>query len=322
MQMPGMNGEALALAIRADARLAGTQLVMLTPLGGQRDVRRLEELGFAGYLTKPTRPQELKSVLSLALAERGAPHRQPIATRHAARDLLSRFAGSKARILLADDNITNQHVALGILEKLGLRADAVANGAEVVTALETLPYDLVLMDVQMPVMDGLEATRRIRDPQSTVRNHAVPIIAMTAHAMQGDQEACLQAGMNDYVSKPVTPQALAASLEKWLGTGRWFAYSTRNARSSGSWATKTSCERLWMPSWQTSPARSRPCRRVSPLAMWWASRARPTRSKAHPPTSAATPCVRWLPRWRSRHERETWRRSVLSRPGWMHSLSG
>lgn len=135
-------------------------------------------------------------------------------------------------ILLAEDNITNRHVALGILKKLGLHADAVTNGAEAVMALKTKSYDLVLMDVQMPVMDGLEATRRIRSNQSRVIENkmetgslhsipgidhsSIPIIAMTAHAMQGDREKCLEAGMNDYVSKPVTPQALADVLQKWL----------------------------------------------------------------------------------------------------------
>ena len=141
---------------------------------------------------------------------------QPITTRLAARETLNLFAGRKARILLAEDNITNQQVAVGILKKFGLRADAVANGAEALQALETIPYDLVLMDVQMPVMDGLEATRQIRDPQSAVRHHAIPIIAMTAHAMQGDRERCLEAGMNDYLSKPVSPQALAEVLARWL----------------------------------------------------------------------------------------------------------
>jgi CheY-like chemotaxis protein/HPt (histidine-containing phosphotransfer) domain-containing protein len=120
------------------------------------------------------------------------------------------------RILLAEDNITNQQVALGILKKLGLRADAVANGVEAVKALEALPYDLVLMDVQMPEMDGFEATCQIRNPHSAVRNHRIPIIAMTAGAMQGDREKCLEAGMNDYVAKPISPQALAEALEKWL----------------------------------------------------------------------------------------------------------
>jgi len=117
---------------------------------------------------------------------------------------------------LVEDNITNQKVALGILQKLGLKADAVANGAEAVKTLESIPYDLVLMDVQMPVMDGMEATRHIRDQQSAVLNHQLPIIAMTAHALLGDRERCLEAGMNDYVSKPVDPQALAEAIEHWL----------------------------------------------------------------------------------------------------------
>jgi CheY-like chemotaxis protein len=117
---------------------------------------------------------------------------------------------------MAEDNSVNRMVALGILKKLGLRADAVANGAEAVKALETLPYDLVLMDVQMPEMDGLEATRHIRDPRSAVSTHRIPIIAMTAHTMKGDREKCLEAGMDDYVPKPVIPRVLAEVLEKWL----------------------------------------------------------------------------------------------------------
>jgi CheY-like chemotaxis protein/HPt (histidine-containing phosphotransfer) domain-containing protein len=159
----------------------------------------------------------LKTVLSLVLADSGLVQTfQPIVTRHTALETISLFPGYTARILLAEDNITNQRVALGILKKLGLRADAVANGAEALKALELLPYDLVLMDVQMPEMDGLEATGHIRDLQSAVRNHDIPIIAMTANAMQGDREICLKAGMNDYVSKPVSPQTLAEALKKWL----------------------------------------------------------------------------------------------------------
>jgi PAS domain S-box-containing protein len=120
------------------------------------------------------------------------------------------------RILVAEDNFVNQEVALGILRRLGARAEAVADGIEAVEALKTLPYDLVLMDVQMPEMDGLEATRIIRDPKSAVLNHQVPVIAMTANAMRGDRQRCLEAGMNDYVSKPVSPQALAEALNAWL----------------------------------------------------------------------------------------------------------
>jgi two-component system sensor histidine kinase/response regulator len=232
MQMPGIDGETLGRTIQADERLAETRMVMLTSLGTRGDAQRFQEMGFAGYATKPIRHQELKAVLSLALTHRdGAePMPRPIATRHLARETLNLFAGRKARILLAEDNTTNQQVALGILKKLGLRADAVANGAEALKALKILPYDLVLMDVQMPEMDGLEATRRVRDPRSAIPNRRIPIIAMTAHAMQGDRERCLQAGMNDYVAKPVSPRALAEALDKWLPQGS--AATTDRAREA------------------------------------------------------------------------------------------
>ncbi len=121
-----------------------------------------------------------------------------------------------ARILIAEDNITNQLVALAILKKLGCRADVVASGKEALASLRNIPYDLVLMDCQMPEMNGFEATARIRDPQSGIGNCKIPIIALTASAMKGDREMCLAAGMNDYVAKPVNPTILAATLEKWL----------------------------------------------------------------------------------------------------------
>jgi PAS domain S-box-containing protein len=142
--------------------------------------------------------------------------REILATRLTAGETLKLFADRTVRILLAEDNVINQRVALGILKRLGLRADTVASGAEAVAALETRSYDLVLMDVQMPEMDGFEATRRIRNSQSAVPNHQIPVIAMTAHTMTGDRERCLEAGMDDYVSKPVTPRALAEVLGKWL----------------------------------------------------------------------------------------------------------
>ncbi len=123
-----------------------------------------------------------------------------------------------ARILVVEDNFTNQQVAMGILKKLGFRAEVAINGAEAVKALATFDYDLVLMDVQMPVMDGLEATRAIRNPQSSTLNRKVPIVAMTAHAMQSDREKCMRAGMDDYLTKPIERPALVAILEKWVKT--------------------------------------------------------------------------------------------------------
>ena len=201
-RMPGMD--AAARAIRQDSRLQPLRLVMLSPLAPS--AAELQP-GFSARLAKPVRRENLKTVLSIA----------PAVAAVAPRPKRARFSGRKLRILLAEDNVTNQAVALGMLKMLGLTADAVADGREAVRALEVLPYDLVLMDVQMPVMDGLEAARRIRDPQSGVRDHAIPIVALTAHAMQSDRDQCLNAGMNGYLSKPVSPGALLETLEKWLG---------------------------------------------------------------------------------------------------------
>jgi CheY-like chemotaxis protein/HPt (histidine-containing phosphotransfer) domain-containing protein len=208
-----MDGAALARTIKADEKLKDTRLMLFSSLGQRGDAKRMQEIGFAAYLTKPARHSEILDCLSAVLAGTNAAQQaQPLVTYHTIREMRR----GAVRILLAEDNITNQQVAVGILKKLGLRADAVANGAEAVKALETLPYDMVLMDVQMPEMDGIEATHEIRNPRSAVRNHRIPIIAMTAHALQGDRERCIEAGMNDYVSKPISPQALAEALDKWL----------------------------------------------------------------------------------------------------------
>ena len=243
MQMPGMDGEELGRAIRADAALSSTVLVLMTSVGQRGDARRIAEAGFDAYLIKPVSHSELLGCLAEAWAARDAvegPH--PLVTRHTVRERRSPERGPPAllrgRVLLAEDNATNQEVALGMLAKLGLRADAVANGREALEALASAPYDLVLMDVQMPEMDGFEATRRIREPGSPVRNRAVPIIAMTAHALAGDQERCLRSGMNDYLAKPVEPRALAAMLEKWLpreekGEGRRGAEEGGARRAAG-----------------------------------------------------------------------------------------
>ena len=115
-----------------------------------------------------------------------------------------------------EDNIVNQKLALKIVEKFGFRADVAANGKESLRALERFKYDVVLMDVQMPILDGFEATRIIRDPDSNVLDHNIPIIAMTAHAMKGDRQRCLDAGMDDYISKPVQPQEMLKAIEKQL----------------------------------------------------------------------------------------------------------
>jgi PAS domain S-box-containing protein len=220
MQMPGMDGAELARAIKTDPALASTVLVLMTSLGNRSDGPEMQKLGFAACLIKPVRQSDLFDCLSTVLADQPATADAILPARRTA------DAGgpvdrhwSKARILLAEDNMTNQAVALGILKKLGVRADAVTNGAQAISALEKGAYDLVLMDVQMPEMDGLAATRRIRDPLSGLDRLNIPIIAMTAHALQGDRQRCLDAGMDDYLTKPVSPRALAQALERWLPRG-------------------------------------------------------------------------------------------------------
>jgi CheY-like chemotaxis protein len=175
MQMPGMDGETLGRLIQSDNRLADTKMMMLTSIGMRGDAKRFQEIGFSAYSTKPIRHLELKAVLSLMLTEQDRTEPQPIVTRHSALGMLNLFAGRKARILLAEDNFTNRLVALGILKKLGLQADAVTNSMEALNALQTMPYDLVLMDVQMPEMDGFEATKIIRNYELRIRNEKSPM---------------------------------------------------------------------------------------------------------------------------------------------------
>ncbi len=212
MQMPGMDGKSLGHAIKSDRTLNETRLVLCESFGLIGNDQDLKEIGFAATLSKPVGRQELFDVLTAVLSGKEiAPSRMKSTPGLS----LGQSLGH-ARILLAEDNITNQQVAVGILKHLEITVDVAANGIEVVKALETFPYDLVLMDVQMPEMDGFEATRTIRDPQSQVLNHRITIVAMTAHAMQGDREKCMEAGMDDYLSKPIERPALVAVLEKWL----------------------------------------------------------------------------------------------------------
>ena len=212
VHMPGMGGEELAAVIKADPELQGTLLVMLTSLAGLAVAQRLATTGVARCLSKPVRQAALRSCLAeMMTASRSAAQSGASEPTHAEQQ-------PTGRILVAEDNPTNQMVALMILRKLGYRADAVANGLEALAALGTTPYDLVMMDCQMPEMDGFEAAQHVRDAASDVLNHSVPIVAMTAGAMRGDRDACLQAGMNDYITKPVRPVELSAVVRRWLVT--------------------------------------------------------------------------------------------------------
>ncbi|MBM4164657.1 MAG: response regulator, partial [Lentisphaerae bacterium] len=217
MQMPGMDGLALAQVIRHESAHAAMRLILLTSMGNAGESKRFKQAGLNAWLPKPVRASTLFDILHEALAARIPPSAAttpPVSASAPVRP-------DAPRILLAEDNEVNRLVAEGILKKLGVRTDTVGTGAEAIAALKRERYDLVLMDIQMPVMDGLEATRRIRSQESGVRSQhggrRLPIIAMTAHAMQGDREKCIEAGMDDYIAKPVSPKALADMLAKWMG---------------------------------------------------------------------------------------------------------
>ncbi len=216
-EMPDLDREAMTRIADSDPRLAGIPMVLLSAPGGRDTSTILEKNRFTGILNKPLNDRnKLFQLLCSALAEGGAADNGARDAADESGDGFLPAGAPNGRILVAEDNATNQEVALGILNALGLRADVVANGAEAIEALASIPYDLVLMDVRMPVMDGIETTRLIRSPNSPVRDHAIPVIAMTAGAFARDRNVCIDAGMNDYVSKPVSQQALRLALGKWL----------------------------------------------------------------------------------------------------------
>ncbi len=213
LKMPAMSGETLAQVLRIDVRLAELRLVALTSVTPRQSFQRAAN-SFAGQLAKPVSDLALRDLLASVLA--GPPGTVAGRGGRAAPGVQARFAGRGARVLVAEDNAANQEVAVGALRRLGIAADAVANGAEAVRALETIPYDLVLMDVQMPELDGLEATRAIRAAEARLARPRVVIIALTAHALAGDAASCLAAGMDDYIAKPIGPAPLAELLDRWL----------------------------------------------------------------------------------------------------------
>ena len=212
-----MNGEDLGKLIKSRPDLKDISLIMLAYFGLRGDANRVREIGFSAYLPKPIKSAQLLACLEAVIGNRSCaetdPERKVLVTKHSLLDLEKH----NMRILLAEDNPVNRKLALKLLEKFGYNADPVANGKEAVKALEEKEYDLVLMDVQMPEMDGFEATGVIRDEHSGVLNKNVPIIAMTAHAMKGDRQKCLDLGMSDYISKPIDAQLLLERLKYWSG---------------------------------------------------------------------------------------------------------
>ena len=220
MHMPEMDGLTLARAIKADPAIAATRLIVLTSMGYMHSQDELKAAGIDAYLVKPVKQSRLLDCVVTVLGGAAAEHvlSGPVKSSQPAWTPEELAHVHKARILLAEDNVVNQKVALAQLQRLGFTADAVANGFEVLTALRQVPYDIILMDCQMPEMDGYEASQRIRQAeQSSHANWKVPvrIVAMTANAMTGDREKCLAAGMDDFLSKPVRRTELQSVLMKW-----------------------------------------------------------------------------------------------------------
>lgn len=216
MQMPEMDGLMLAHAIKSDPTIAPTRLVMLTSLGNQLDAADMKSSGIEACVLKPVRQSRLFNRLAEVMSDH-VPYPKSQAMAEALKQApvpppVEKPPAPVARILLAEDNMINQKVAVGLLQNLGYAVDVAGNGLEVMIALEKNPYELILMDCQMPELDGYETTQRIR-----AGNKYFPrIIAMTANAMRGESEKCIAAGMDDYLSKPVRLESLREMITRWL----------------------------------------------------------------------------------------------------------
>ncbi|HWA14854.1 MAG TPA: response regulator, partial [Gemmatimonadales bacterium] len=221
--MPGMDGVELARRIRSDPALGSTRLLLLTSSARRGDGQGARDAGFDGFLVKPTPPDTLRKVLGAMKSLNGG--ERAMVTRYAVAAPVKEVVSAERpavvlppagrRVLLAEDNAINQKVAILMLERLGCRVDVAGNGIEAVDLSARLPYDLIFLDCQMPEMDGYTAARAIREREAG--NGRIPIVALTANAMESDRDECLAAGMDDYLSKPVAMAALANMLRKYDG---------------------------------------------------------------------------------------------------------
>jgi CheY-like chemotaxis protein len=207
--MPEMDGLQLAEAMQLQPEMQAIPLILLMSYVDRSYRERALKVGLLAYLTKPVRTAVLYNSILTAL---GRVESAPLPTNSV--ELAVPAPSQRAHLLVAEDNLVNQKVACRILEKLGYRCDIVSNGKEALAALSRTAYDLILMDCQMPEMDGYEATAEIRRLETGVGH--TPVIAMTAHVMKGDREKCLEIGMDDYVSKPVRVDELSTALKRWL----------------------------------------------------------------------------------------------------------
>jgi len=211
-QMPQMSGFELAERIKKEPQLSSVMVMMLTSAGQRGEAARCRELGIAAYLLKPIRKSELLSAILTVLGQGSDQSSSDLVTRYN-----SRSTARSLRILVAEDNPVNQAVVVRMLEKMGHTLTIAHNGNQALSMLGSAVFDLVLMDVQMPEMDGLTATRRIRENEKATGSH-IPIVAMTAHAMKGDRERCLQAGMDGYITKPLSSHGIEETIADILGT--------------------------------------------------------------------------------------------------------
>ncbi len=209
--LPDEDGFSLARKFKAQEATAGIRLVLLTPLTRREVAKKSKEAGFAGFLTKPVRQSHLYDCIAMVM---GLKEEKILITKHVIDKAKKEEKKKRKKVLLVEDNPVNQRVGAIILEKMGFSVDIANNGKEAIEAVKEKDYDLILMDCQMPEIDGYEATRRIRELGG--KKARVPIIAMTAHALEGDREKCLAAGMNDYISKPMKKEKLEEVIKKWL----------------------------------------------------------------------------------------------------------
>lgn len=212
MHMPGMDGFSLVGKIRENSKLSIATIMMLTSAGHRGDAERCKALGVAAYLLKPVRQTELQTAIAEALGTRQHEGAIPLITRFSVAS--AQQSSASLHILVAEDNAVNQRLVVRLLEKRGHRIEVASNGREALVALEKASFDIVLMDVQMPEMDGFETTTVIREREKSQGCHQ-PIIALTAHAMKGDREKCLAAGMDGYLTKPIRPEELDQVLEPY-----------------------------------------------------------------------------------------------------------
>ena len=217
-KMPDMDGFELAKEIKGNPCWQNLPLILLTSLGYKGEASQAKQAHFSGYLTKPIHQQTLRRAVALVMGmEKELPKQEvkPFITRHIVQE---QEAAEKPQILLTEDNLVNQKVAVRMLTKLGYQVDVANNGQEAFKAWANKPYGVILMDCLMPEMDGFQATKKNRESEGEKDDSSahIPIIAMTANTMEGDREKCLEAGMDDFIPKPVNIEFLGSVLAKWL----------------------------------------------------------------------------------------------------------